>query len=282
MSEIGEFHMEKVPHRSNYYINLGLQDENWSEFLVKNEVTEEDTQKRFTGKSGTSAFEEAIDTVDVFLTESQKMGAFVKSNAKLLDFGCGWGRISKTATKYFEPESITSVDVYSGALDLVRKSDFPFNLVKAETSPPLSLSSGTFDFIFAYSVFSHLKEEKAKSWMLEFRRLLKPGGVIAVTTRPRGFISWTAKLREESNLPVHAKGSEIAFLDTEECLRRYDAGEFLFDQERLNGPLKDVGFGEACIPAAYVEKVWGPEFDKTHFVPAHEVRTSQSNIFCKK
>lgn len=275
--------MSNTSFRSQHVTDLGAEAENWIQYLAAREGTDPEQQRRFTGKSGVEAFDEALSTVDSILAHADTLGVQVTPTSRLLDFGCGWGRITKTASRYFEPANITSADVYQGALDLVKASGFPVELVKGEPEPPLPLEDGQYDFIFAYSVFSHLKEEKALAWMQEFRRLLKPGGLVGVTTRARGFINWTAKLREnQKDLPAHARGSDVAFVDTDDALRRYDAGEFVFDQERTSGPLKDVGYGEACIPKAYVERVWAPQFDKVLFVPAHEAKTNQSLIFCRK
>lgn len=165
---------------------------------------------------------------------------------------------------------------------MVRASGLPVSLAKVEAAPPLPLEEGRFDFVISCSVFSHLDEDKARAWMAELHRVTAPGGVVAVTTRPRHFIGWSKTLRERSNLPAHAQSAAAAFVDTENCLRRYDAGEFVFDAPLGRGPLKKTGYGEACISQAYAEKAWGGMFAKMSFVPAIDPRLSQSIIVGRK
>src|SRR5690606_28551620 len=135
------------------------------------------------------------------------------------------------------------------------KTAMPVRLVQCHAGQPLSLPDASFDFIFAYSVFSHLNEASARHWMSEFHRVLRPGGVVAVTTRTRGFIRWCEDLRNMPNPPPHAAGSLDCFKDMDAALAQYDAGEFVFDGERTDGPLKNTGYGEACIPELYVSRV---------------------------
>jgi hypothetical protein len=42
----------------------------------------------------------------------------------------------------------------------------------------------------AYSVFSHRSKEATDGWVAEFHRILKPGGMVATTTRGRWFFDY--------------------------------------------------------------------------------------------
>ena len=48
--------------------------------------------------------------------------------------------------------------------------------------PPLAFSDDTFDVIYHYSVFTHVKPEHQLLWLNEFHRLLKPGGLLIGST----------------------------------------------------------------------------------------------------
>lgn len=269
-------------HRSRYFSALDIDRRAWPTFLGAQETVPDEIQKHFNGRCGAAAFEDAINNVDAILEAAEALGRPVAAESRLLDFGCGWGRIAKASTLYFEPSNITCADIQTRALELVGASGLPVSLAKAGDSPPLPLADDQFDFVMSYSVFSHLTEAKARVWMDELYRVAAPGGVVAVTTRPRHFIGWAQKLREMPTLPVHALSASKVFLDTEDCLRRYDAGEFVFDGEARHGPLKNTGYGEACISQAYAEKAWGGMFAKMSFVPAIDPRLSQSIIVGRK
>jgi len=48
-------------------------------------------------------------------------------------------------------------------------------------SPPLVCAGGRFDLVYCISVFTHLNEKMQDQWILELRRILKPGGVLLLT-----------------------------------------------------------------------------------------------------
>jgi SAM-dependent methyltransferase len=230
-------------------------DENWAAALArKSSLPPDEVQKRFVGNSGAAAFKQAITAYNVFLREADALGLDInRPDATLLDFGCGWGRFSWVALRDFNPGNIFSADVQADAINLCSTSNLPTRLVKLDTLPPAPLPDRSIDLIISYSVFSHLSEECHWAWVSDLYRLLKPGGVLAATTRSRAFI--------------RAGAAKQAFASVEDALRRYDAGEFVFDGAHTTGPLAGF-FGEACIPPQYVEQVWSKAFATVKFLPA--------------
>jgi 2-polyprenyl-3-methyl-5-hydroxy-6-metoxy-1,4-benzoquinol methylase len=61
---------------------------------------------------------------------------------------------------------------------------------------PSDYREGTFDMIYAYSVFSHLSEQCHLAWASEFARILKPGGTVCLTTQARNLKFAAITLRE--------------------------------------------------------------------------------------
>ena len=81
--------------------------------------------------------------------------------------------------------------------------------------------------------------------------MVKPGGLLILTVRPRHFISYCAKLTAESTPQPGLVG---IFPDPERALDDYDAGRFVY----VPYPASSYGdwWGEACISRAYVEREW--------------------------
>ena len=50
------------------------------------------------------------------------------------------------------------------------------NFEQSAVEPPLRFADGSFDIVYAYSVFSHLSERVQLRWVEEFARILRPGG----------------------------------------------------------------------------------------------------------
>jgi SAM-dependent methyltransferase len=62
------------------------------------------------------------------------------------------------------------------------RANLPFaEFAVNKPASPLNFAEGTFDFIYAISVFTHLTEEKQSYWMGELTRVLKPGGHLLIT-----------------------------------------------------------------------------------------------------
>jgi SAM-dependent methyltransferase len=144
------------------------------------------------------------------------IGGLVEANnrpldemAAILDFGCGCGRIARWWEDLEGPQ-LYGCD-YDGRLTDWCKTNLPFLTTKTNASePPLPFKSETFDLIYAISLFTHLTANAQQSWLLDVRRLLKPGGLFLFTLHGERFTGLlTAEQRE-----AFAKG-ELVVLSPE-------------------------------------------------------------------
>jgi FkbM family methyltransferase len=97
-----------------------------------------------------------------------------------MDFGCSSGRV----LRHFLTESreqgwkLTGVDVSARRIEWLRRN-FPseFQVYTGSILPVLPFESNSFDVIYGLSVFTHMKF-LWDMWILELRRVLKPGGLL--------------------------------------------------------------------------------------------------------
>ncbi len=102
------------------------------------------------------------------------------SFGKVLDFGCGCGRVVRQWRNVAGPK-LYGVD-YNPRLVEWCRANLSFAEFAVNTSAsPLNFAPGTFDFIYAISVFTHLTESKQQFWIGELTRVLKPGGHLLIT-----------------------------------------------------------------------------------------------------
>ena len=104
----------------------------------------------------------------------------------VLDFGCGCGRV----TRYFKDHagSVSGSDVNGEAVSWCR-DNLPFARFEANgLAPPLAFGDGSFDLVYALSVFTHLTEDLQLAWRDELRRVLRPGGRLLITTHGRSYV----------------------------------------------------------------------------------------------
>lgn len=130
----------------------------------------------------------------------------------ILDFGCGCGRVARHWDGVEGPE-VYGCD-YNPELVAWCAGNLPhLRAMRNELEPPTPYVGGGFDLIYALSVFSHLDEQRQRDWLAEFRRLLRPGGLLVLSVLGE-------KLRHR--------------LDRDER-DRFDAGEMVVQRPRRAG-----------------------------------------------
>jgi SAM-dependent methyltransferase len=130
----------------------------------------------------------------------------------VLDFGCGCGRVARHWARLDGPE-IYGCD-YNPELTAWCERNLPFlRVARNRLGPPTPYVSGSFDLVYALSVFSHLDDPLQRLWLDEYRRLLRPGGLLVLSLL----------------------GDSLRYrLDPAER-RRYDAGDLVVQRPRLAG-----------------------------------------------
>lgn len=103
----------------------------------------------------------------------------LRTGGRLLDFGCGSGRILRHLLDAGDGE-LHGCDIHAPSVAWVA-AHLPRAVVAvAPERPPLPYPDGHFDAVWAVSVFSQLADGWAE-WLLELRRITKPGGTVILT-----------------------------------------------------------------------------------------------------
>jgi SAM-dependent methyltransferase len=224
----------------------------------------EEVQFNFTGAAWDDTMRQAFQFYTLVQHIVRVHGAQPPSS--VLEFGCGWGRIIRLFLRDVPPGQLWGVDCLSTAIDICKATNTYCRFELVDPLPPSTLPAASFDLVYAYSVFSHLSEDAHLQWLKEFTRILRPGGLIVVTTRPRDFILECAELRAQQENRTWAASAVLAFPDTEDSLARYDRGEFLYEPIGGGDVLDRSIFGETCIPRTYVTKVWSQYVEVVDYI----------------
>ena len=210
-----------------------------------------------TGQCGAPTLKEAFIFYEDCAQTFEKTGIPISNKHTLLDFGIGWGRIARFFMKDLPLKNIYGIDVEPSMIDICKDTFKTDNFQTCEPHPPTSLPEEKFDFIVAYSVFSHLSEEACFEWMKEFSRILRPGGMVAVTTRGRPFFDFCQAQNPESAGYTGALGR--LFPDFNEARAQYDRGEFVHSNIRGvdgGGSMNSTFYGETFIPEQYARTAY--------------------------
>ncbi|SEA20070.1 class I SAM-dependent methyltransferase [Paraburkholderia sartisoli] len=133
----------------------------------------------------------------------------------IVDAGCGQGISFRLLAEAFRPARIVGIDFHEPSLALARDA--------ARACPPhvaidvmhgdcasLPLPDASADIVFCHQTFHHLVEQEHA--LAEFRRMLKPGGVLLFAESTDAYIkSWVIRLLFRH--PMHVQKSADGYLD---------------------------------------------------------------------
>jgi ubiquinone/menaquinone biosynthesis C-methylase UbiE len=105
----------------------------------------------------------------------------LKENDRILDFGCSSGRMLRCFHKLANSHEAWGVDI--SAEHILWCQDHlspPFRFTTTTTFPHLPFEDNSFGLIYAGSVFTHIGDME-DAWLLELRRILRPGGHLYAT-----------------------------------------------------------------------------------------------------
>ncbi len=110
---------------------------------------------------------------------------------RLLDWGCGCGRVTAHWLRLRRRPEVHGCDVDGGAVSWCRVKLRRGTFTTVRFQPPTPYPDGHFDAITGYSVFTHLDRFAQRDWLAEMRRVLAPGGVFVATVHGPSAAGWT-------------------------------------------------------------------------------------------
>jgi SAM-dependent methyltransferase len=111
----------------------------------------------------------------------ENSGFVLKEQERILDFGCGAGRIIRYFRDHAPGREIWGVDISAPRIRWCRENLCPpFKFLTTTTFPHLPFEGNSFDIIYAGSVFTQIVD-LAETWLMELKRILKREGRMYVT-----------------------------------------------------------------------------------------------------
>ena len=167
---------------------------------------------------------------------------------------------SAIVRRYLSSTSEPALQIGSGPLSLPGwlNSDLIAGDVYLNLTRPLPLPDSAFAYVFGEHVIEHISEQSALALFAELHRVLRPGGVLRLTTPDLNKI---IALYEDRN-PVIDRADYGRFLDDETgklheraCqifndYMRLWGHRYVYDEEDLTAKLEQVGFESGDPPGA--------------------------------
>jgi SAM-dependent methyltransferase len=175
-------------------------------------------------------------------------------DSRILDFGCGWGRLTRYLARDAEPGRLHGCDPVEGILQVCRDNGVPAELARSDPVPERLPFDGEFDLAFAFSVFTHLSEPAHESCLRALHRSLRAGGLLVVTVRPPGYVRQSPLMRPA----LESLGPDPA--------ARLAESRYLFvphppDPRHFQYQGGEMSYGETVVTLPYVRERWSALFD---------------------
>jgi SAM-dependent methyltransferase len=101
--------------------------------------------------------------------------------ARVLDFGCGCGRVLRYVRDWLPAANLHGADIDREAIDWCR-AHFDFARFSVnEPRAPMEFPEGHCDLIYGVSVFTHIDEAMQYFWLAELNRVVRPGGLLVLS-----------------------------------------------------------------------------------------------------
>ncbi len=113
----------------------------------------------------------------------QTAGKSLRDFPRILDWGCGCGRVSASLRKRLPSCELHGADIDPEAIAWLQQNYGQFGEFRVfPHRPPTSFADGSIDLVLGLSVFTHLPEDMQFEWLQELTRITAPGGYLILTT----------------------------------------------------------------------------------------------------
>ena len=155
------------------------------------------------------------DDTGRMLSLLQDTGFALREGARVLDFGCGAGRMLRHLHSFAKSCELWGMDISSDCVFWCKQYlRPPFLFATNTTIPHLPFEDRYFSLIYSGSVFTHI-DDLALAWLLELRRILSNAGRLYVTIHDNHTVElldgpysshWLAQAMKQHNTYNKEKG----------------------------------------------------------------------------
>ena len=181
-----------------------------------------------------------------------------RSGYRVLDFGCGTGRLLRFPCEFGVGVEMIGCEVNPAAVQWLQQN-FPCPVHRIKHSFDTSFLDEPVDLIYAWSIFTHFREQEHHGWLRALADKLNPGGLLLATFKS------TEQIKRLRTDDAYRKASLASEQDVHR-LEQQAVGGFAFfecyDQSRsADFGIDASGFGQAYVSPEYIRARWRPYGD---------------------
>jgi SAM-dependent methyltransferase len=176
----------------------------------------------------------------------------------ILDFGCSSGRAVRPLAAAFPEADWHGCDPIAAAIDWAQANIAGVEFLHSPEQPPLPYADESLDAAYAISIWSHFNAPAAERWLHEMRRLIRPGGLLLLTTHGFQTIPHDRGTRRRSEEQLQRVGTAL----------EHDG--FWFEAEfgaAGDHGVMDPDWGTAFLTPEWLLKAVTPQWSVVSFAP---------------
>jgi SAM-dependent methyltransferase len=210
------------------------------------DVPDTSLQELWNGTSGVALAAQSVAFYRRLCERFGERGSVPLSEARVLDFGCGWGRLTRFVARDGAPGRLYGCDPSQQVLDVCAQCRVPAVLARSAFVPERLPFDEPFDLAFAFSVFTHLSEPAHEASLRALHAALTPGAILVVTVRPPAYVRLSPLL---DGVTVAGDEPRYVFVahPAEASHPQYEGG--------------DMTYGETIVTLPYVREHWSHLFE---------------------
>jgi SAM-dependent methyltransferase len=218
------------------------------------DVPEVSLQATWNGATGDRLAAQGVGFYDRLRVRYGQRSRRELADSRVLDFGCGWGRLTRFFARDVAPGNLFGCDPVQPILDVCRRTRVPATLARSEFVPRRLPFAPPFDLAYAFSVFTHLSEPAHEASLRALHDSLAAGGLLVATIRPPEYLRLSELLA-----PVLAS---LGPRPQDELRRpRYLFAPHAGQPLGAQAPGGEITYGETVVTMAYVRRQWTDRFE---------------------
>jgi SAM-dependent methyltransferase len=148
-------------------------------------MASEKAQRNWTGNHGLPLLQQTTEFVRAMSYNFARATGRNLDDVRILDYGCGYGRIARLMYYFTAEEKFFGVDPWDQAISLCHEAGLTTNFLVSDYLPEsLPVGSEKFDLIYAFSVFTHLSHRAMTAALHTLRKYIADDGMLTITVRP--------------------------------------------------------------------------------------------------
>jgi SAM-dependent methyltransferase len=184
--------------------------------------------------------------------------------ASILDFGCGAGRMVRYLGQMADVDA-HAIDINPDLVKWCQKNLTAVKTAQNTEAPPMPFPDAGFDMVYSMSIFTHLPADNTQAWLEDIGRVLRPGGLMIVTTH--GYPA----LEIIRNSDVHQKMFDVDARRTGELIDELKHKHFIhlgYEWRLLNFAKAGKRYGNTFIDGDFVRDNWNtPQLEVLEHLP---------------